>query len=105
MEVFNPSPALFNQMVHLSPMMRILCVGHVDFRNPAEIMTKEVAGVAETFISKCSLAFEQGCKINKPIFQLLYIPNYFLTNIRFRLFRSDRYTNVSLLGGMDRCYE
>ena len=58
---------LFPQMVGLSPNMRVLCVGSIDFTKPAEVLAKKESPsslASPAFFSKCYLTFQRGKNIN-----------------------------------------
>ena len=55
---------IFDQMVGISPDMRVLCVGTIDFSKSAEITAKndisKTNKESPAFISKCTLVYQKG---------------------------------------------
>ena len=56
-----PANELFDQMARITPSMRVLCVGFIDFSEIAEVSAKRVASdQSRALFSKCTLKIQPG---------------------------------------------
>ena len=56
-----PAMSLFNQLAGISPTMRVLCVGALDFSDITEITAKkDSSNEPRAFINKCTIKITPG---------------------------------------------